>query len=428
MVIALLLAAGCGQRTGTALTDDDAGMDGTARTDATSQMGSAALQQGAGNSGTATSEASGQQGENTPQSNAGGVEAAVELQPGTESPDTEAISAQLPTEVIEYLVNNAEKLAAEYQPDSPGLPEPIRITDTCSILDYAAGKLGSDSYDDLTVIIEDSGNTDAETGSASRRLLVLTKRGQDKYGIVNYNPGFILGAEEGGVFGDPYNGISIKNNTLSIVHYGGSNYRWGYVHEFAYEDGMLKLVRFTEDDEFTGTGNGTKAVYDFRDSNLKQYAEYLEGSSEKLIYECAISKSDYLFNDFRIEDINTAKNTARFLPDLGAYDYLNGTAVRTQTPPDKVLDIIKEAWFNDFNKVEFSWTEETRRNYAGVCFFEPAGYYYEKGDNTLYYWKVEADDTGYVQHIVLLNSTDPAGVPICNFYYYNDKTGEINIS
>ena len=423
LIITLLLAAGCGQSAEPALTDDYAQTGSAA-----GQQDTALGQQGAMNSGTATSEASGQQGENTLQDNAGGTAAAGEQLPGTESPDMGAISAQLPAEVTEFLINNAEKLAAEYQPDSPGLPEPIKITDTCSILDYAAGELDKDSYDDLAVIIEDSGNSDAETDSASRRLLVLSKRGQDKYGIVNYNPDFILAAEEGGVFGDPYSGVGIKNNTLSVVHYGGSNYRWGYVHEFAYEGGVLKLVRLTENDEFTGTGNGTKTVYDFRGSNLKQYAEYLDGSSEKLIYECTISKSDYMFNNFRSEDMNDVRFATRLLPDLDAYDYTNGTAVRTQTPPDKVLDTIKEIWFSDFNKVEFSWTEETRSNYASVCFFEPAGHYYEKGDKTLYYWKAEADDTGNVQHIVLLNSTDPAGVPTCNFYYYNDKTGEISIT
>lgn len=340
--------------------------------------------------------------------------------------DLEVISAKIPADIKDYLINNAEKLVDEYQPDTPGLSEPIRINDTCSVLDYAAGNLNSDSRDELAVIIENAGDTDAETGSASRWLLILSRRGQDKYAIVDYNPGFILSAEEGGVFGDPYNSISINNNTLTVVHYGGSNYRWGYVHEFAYDGNALKLVRLTETDEFTGTGNGTKTVYDFKGSSLKQYAEYMDSSSEKLIYDCTISGSDYLLSSFRMEDMNSGVFTARYLPDLDAYDYMNGTAINTKTPPDEVLDKIKGTWFADFKKIEFSWTEETRRNYAGVCFFEPAGYYYEKGNTTLYYWKAEADDSGNVRHIVLLNVNDP-DEPKSGFYYYDDKTGEISI-
>lgn len=358
--------------------------------------------------------------QSTDTGSAGGQQPDIDVQ----APDE--ISAQIPAGIKDYLVNNAQKLVIEYRPDTPGLSEPIKISDTCSILDYAAGNLDSDGYDELAVIVENSGESDEDTGSASRWLLILSRRGQEKYSIVNYNPGFVLGAEEGGMFGDPYSGISINDNILSVVHYGGSNYRWGYVHEFAYEGGRLELIRLTENDEFTGTGNGTRTVYDFKDTSLKQYAVYSDGSTEKLIYDCPISKHGFLFDNFRIEDLNYEEFSARYLPNLDAYDYYNGTLIKTNTSPDKVLDSIMESRFPDFKKVEFSWTEETRKNYASVCFFEPAGYYYEKGYTTLYYWKAEADDSGSVRHIVLLNSSDPAGEPKCDFYYYNDKTGEIN--
>lgn len=431
LLVALLMTAGCGQSTRTVLTDDTAQTaltDDTAQTGSTAEQQDTALrQQGTANRGTAVSETT-VPVEDTAQNEPGTTPAVGEQQPGTESPDLEAISARLPANIKNYLIDNAEKLAAEYRPDSPGLPEPIKITDTCSILDYTAGKLDTDSYDDLAVIIEDAGDTDPETGSASRRLLVLSRLGQDKYGIVNYNSDLILGAEEGGVFGDPYSGIAIKNNTLSVAHYGGSNYRWGYEHEFAYEGGVLKLIRLTETDEYTGTGNGTKSVFDLNELSLKEYAEYLDSSSEKLIYECAIEKKDFTFNNLSIEDMNLDICTAKYLPELDAYDYANGTMLSADNTPDKVLDIIRKTWFPDFEKVEFSWTEETRRNYESICFFKTAGYYYEKGETTLHYWKAEADDSGDVRHIVHYRGYDPTGQPKFISYYYNDKTGEISIT
>ncbi|HEX2947920.1 MAG TPA: hypothetical protein VHT96_18430 [Clostridia bacterium] len=413
-MLLFVFIAGCGQSTETALTDDIA------------QTGSAALQ-GTANDGTASPEVSGQQDESASQSDQGGTTAAGEQQPSTDGGNLEAIASQIPDDIKDYLINNAQKLIDEYRPDTPGLSEPIKISEVCSIIDYAAGSLDSDGYDELAVITENSEVPDEETGSASRWILILSRRGQERYEIVNYNPGFILSAEEGGVFGDPYNSISINDNILSVVHYGGSNYRWGYVHEFAYEGDTLRLLRLTETDEFTGTGNGTETVYDFKESGLKQFAEYVDSSEEKLIYECTLPKSDFLFERFRIEDMNDAAYTARYLPDLGAYDYVNGTVIGTKTSPDAVLDTIKQKWFRDFNKIDFSWTEETRKNYASVCFFEPAGYYYEKDGSTLQYWSVEKDDSGNASHIVLLNSTDDAGQPKCNFYYYDDRTGEIDI-
>ena len=52
----------------------------------------------------------------------------------------------------------------------------------------------------------------------------------------------ILCKDCGGIFGDPFAGIEINKNVLSINHYGGSNWRWGYTHRFRYQENDFFLI------------------------------------------------------------------------------------------------------------------------------------------------------------------------------------------
>ena len=67
-----------------------------------------------------------------------------------------------------------------------------------------------------------------------RPLLVLIGEGNGKYKLAARNDNVVLCVDCGGVFGDPFEGVSIKNGVFSVEHYGGSSWRWTKIITFKY--------------------------------------------------------------------------------------------------------------------------------------------------------------------------------------------------
>ena len=102
-----------------------------------------------------------------------------------------------------------------------------------SILDTASGDLNKDGKKDVLVILRN--NQEENNGDTVRPLLVLLGAGNDLYELGAKNDSVVLCKACGGVFGDPYSGMTIKNNFFSIEHYGGSNWRWTRIITFRYD-------------------------------------------------------------------------------------------------------------------------------------------------------------------------------------------------
>jgi hypothetical protein len=69
----------------------------------------------------------------------------------------------------------------------------------------------------------------------TRPLLLLQGDGKGQYKLIARNDSVVLCLNCGGVFGDPYAGITIKNGYFSIEHYGGSGWRWDRVMTFKFD-------------------------------------------------------------------------------------------------------------------------------------------------------------------------------------------------
>lgn len=106
-----------------------------------------------------------------------------------------------------------------------------------AILDSAYGDLNLDTLPDLVLILKKEGE---ETSSEpayqpeERPLLIL----------IGENEGFRLAAQNkrsvycvncGGMMGDPYQGMTIKNGYVSVEHYGGSGSRWSRIITYRYD-------------------------------------------------------------------------------------------------------------------------------------------------------------------------------------------------
>ena len=55
----------------------------------------------------------------------------------------------------------------------------------------------------------------------------------------------ILSSHDGGVMGDPFEGISVQDSSLSIVHYGGSSWSWSLIDDYVFRNGEYVLIHHT---------------------------------------------------------------------------------------------------------------------------------------------------------------------------------------
>ncbi len=105
----------------------------------------------------------------------------------------------------------------------------------------ATGDLFGDQEDELVVVYDNGNETDFGT---ERVLIVYEKTGADwqkKHQAI----GGVLPSEQGGMLGDPFNGVRIDKQAIVIEHSGGSRERWEYTHRFRFQNEQFALIGAT---------------------------------------------------------------------------------------------------------------------------------------------------------------------------------------
>ena len=112
-----------------------------------------------------------------------------------------------------------------------------------SILDSASGDMNNDRVKDLILILKNNNESiENNYDELIRPLLILHGTKNNNYTLFAKNDSVVLCSICGGVFGDPYEAITIKNNFFSIEHYGGSNWRWTKIITFKYNEKVKKYI------------------------------------------------------------------------------------------------------------------------------------------------------------------------------------------
>jgi hypothetical protein len=116
------------------------------------------------------------------------------------------------------------------------LPEEARqfVLPGFEMLDYIPGDINNDGQPDALLVLKQKGE-DSMDLDANRPLIILTRQANGKLGKAIQNDSAILCLRCGGVFGDPYEGISIEKNGFEISFYGGSSWRWYYHYTFSFD-------------------------------------------------------------------------------------------------------------------------------------------------------------------------------------------------
>ncbi len=150
------------------------------------------------------------------------------------------------------------------------------IPEGYTVKDWKTGNLNRDDQDDIVVILEEVAEG-ASTANASQRVrkgaapsddyefnekkrpvVLLTRNKNGSLKFAGRNDNIVLCSDCGGMFGDPYSAIEIKNGYFSIEHYGGSSWRWTRIMTFKYSEQNKAWYLHKDGSESYHTGDPEK--------------------------------------------------------------------------------------------------------------------------------------------------------------------------
>lgn len=135
------------------------------------------------------------------------------------------------------------------------------VPDGWKLIKNTSGDLNRDGLDDIAGVIEYKNNYPKDSEEAPSRILLIALQEKDHYRLSVQTEKAILTADQGGVWGDPLESLSVNRGSILINFYGGSNYRWAYRYRFRYQNKAWYLIGATITSYFTGTGEGTTEDY-----------------------------------------------------------------------------------------------------------------------------------------------------------------------
>ena len=110
-----------------------------------------------------------------------------------------------------------------------------------AILAETVGDLDNDGIKEKVIVI----NTSDSTKSGTIREIQILKKENDNWIEWKKSRNAILKSNEGGIRGEPFQGIEIENGFLFIRHSGGSNWMWFYDDKYQLKDDNFQLVVHT---------------------------------------------------------------------------------------------------------------------------------------------------------------------------------------
>lgn len=144
----------------------------------------------------------------------------------------------------------------------PPLPDELKpfILPGLEVLDFATGDLNSDERPDAILILKNPGEDSALDEPMPRPLLILVRQPGGKLKQVVRNDGAVMGRHEGGVFGDPYQGLDIIQTGFALYFYGGSAWRWAYEYRFGWKPGKQSWYLVSESQSSFNSGDPTMTI------------------------------------------------------------------------------------------------------------------------------------------------------------------------
>jgi hypothetical protein len=114
------------------------------------------------------------------------------------------------------------------------------IPEHFNILDSASGDIDRDGLKDLVVVLRNE--YEKQNSDTTRPLLLLKGNGTGQYALMARNDSVVLCLGCGGIYGDPFETVTIKEGMFSVHHAGGSSWRWTRTITFSYQEPSKHFV------------------------------------------------------------------------------------------------------------------------------------------------------------------------------------------
>ncbi len=103
------------------------------------------------------------------------------------------------------------------------------------VLDFLETDLNADKKADAILILKVIEEDTITTEDPKRPFLLLIRQPGEQLALRSRNDNLVMCYHCGGVFGDPYEGLTAIKDGFTISFYGGSSWRWGQEYSFVYD-------------------------------------------------------------------------------------------------------------------------------------------------------------------------------------------------
>lgn len=107
-----------------------------------------------------------------------------------------------------------------------------------TLRDKQFGNLENSPEDEAVCVYE----TPIEGDLGFLQSLAIYKKEGENWILWYQSTNPILSTKHGGMMGNPYDGISIKNKTIIVNHFGGSRQKWHYTHRYRFQNNDWYLI------------------------------------------------------------------------------------------------------------------------------------------------------------------------------------------
>lgn len=282
-------------------------------------------------------------------------------------------------EVGEYERSEAEPLSE------------IDIPEYVTVIALYKGDIGLDGVEEIALVMEIyvQGEDESDFFDADgQRMLILYREKEDgTYEYWKENHCVVEGKYNGGVLGDAFSGIEIKDGVLCIYSYGGSSDRWSYNDYYNMRNGELVLVNYEIIFSSTHHLNAQRTIYNFDEGTVVTYAESFQENFIPLkIYENVFEPVYFSFDSEKSEYSMVSNVELEDRGDLVDNDYMDYFGECGNNPSyfeeplelsaAEALDLVKETYYPEMFKVEMSYEQEIYDNLSFCVGYEVPTYYY----------------------------------------------------
>lgn len=116
----------------------------------------------------------------------------------------------------------------------------IPIPEGYKILDQKQGDLTNDGIEEKIIVFETRDSTDF----GRIREIHIYKRSGKKWTLMANSKNAVGESESGGMMGDPFENIEIKESILYINQSGGSSWKWSKTDKYKFQNGKFQLIGF----------------------------------------------------------------------------------------------------------------------------------------------------------------------------------------